>query len=371
MSPRKKSKPLSSVDLDKLRDLYVARNLSLSETAAALDISLSSVWILLKKIGVPKSQHPHAKYDVEEARKLYFDERWTLQQIADKFEVSRQAVHDRLTRAGYDLKSRKKVPTPLLDPGPLREMYVDRTMSIASIAREFDVAPSFVYRSLGEHGISRPSRRPKQFDRELIEDLYIRQGLLVREIAVKLGVNRYNVDVELHRHNITFRHNPGRRIVKPGRETLDRYYTAERLTLAEVGRLVGLSPGTIKKLLHEYGIERRPLVPGLKDLGVDRDRLYQLYVTDKMSVPQIAQKFGVTTSRVSKSLRLHGIKIRSRKITLEFDLLKKLIVDDKLTLRQAAIKIGVSYDIVRLESHRLGVIKSRKKKLPPIDNDSL
>jgi len=370
MSQRKKLKPLASVDLDKLRELYVAQNLSLSDTARALDISLSSAWTLLKRIGVPKRQHPHAKFDLEEARTLYFDEGWKLRQIADKFKVSTQAVQDRLARAGYDLKARKKVQTPLLDPGLLREMYVDGNISGVSIAKEFGVRPSLVYISLREHGISRPSRR-KQFDRELIEELYLRQGLVVREVADKLGVSRRSVQAELDRHNITFRNKPGKRIVPPDRETLIRYYTVERLTLVEIGRIVGSCAEIVRRLLNEYGIERRSPVNGFSDEIVGRERLFQLYVTDKMSVSQIAQKFGISDASVYKYLKRHGIKLRSSKITLEYDLLKKLIVDEKLTLKQAAKKIGVSYDVVRLEAHRLGLIESRKKKVPPIDNDRL
>lgn len=312
MSARKKSISLSSVDLDKLRDLYIARKLSIAETAKALDISMTSVWVLLKRLGVPRHQHGSAKYDLEEARRLYFDEDWTLQQIADRFKVSRQAVHQKLTLAGYDLKVRMKERFPTLDPGTLRELYINQNMTANAVAAKLNTTGHYVSKSLREHGIVRPPGHRKRFDRELIEDLYLRQGLVISEVAEKLGATRRIIQLELERHNITFRHKPGKRVARPDRKTIDRYYTVEGLTLVEIGRIVGVCSDVVRALLNEYGIEFRPRYHELSDAIVGRDRLYQLYVTEQMSGPQIARKLGISIRSVYKYLKRHGIQLREQ-----------------------------------------------------------
>lgn len=349
MSERKKPKPLSSIDLEKLRDLYVVQKLSLTDTASALDISYSSVWKLLEKMGI--STRGLAKYDLEEARNLYFEKGWTLQQIADKLEVSRQAVHSRLTNAGYNLKLRPP-RRPYIDREAL-EPYLDQDISIRKIADKLGTDLDTVNRSLKHHGLKR-TRIPKshrRFDRELIEDLYIKQGLFQREIAAKLGVNTQDIANELKRHNITFRHPPAKRIVRPDREVLDRLYTDEGLSFVEIGRRVGLSAGTVIKFVDEYGIKRRPKGRGLYALGVSRDQLYELYVTKNMSRDDIAGMYGVTSLQVYDSLRRYGIAVRPEPRTgerpkiapiLGYEEIHKLYIIDNMTRPQIAEMFGVS-----------------------------
>jgi transposase len=109
-----------------------------------------------------------------ELRRLYEIEGLTLQQIADRFGVSRQAVHERLKRNGFNPRSRGT---------------------------------------------------PKQLDRELVIDLYVKQSLPVLKIAKMLKVTDRTVSRALIRYGVAIR--------PKGRQPLDEYQPFRTLALNE------------------------------------------------------------------------------------------------------------------------------------------
>jgi predicted DNA-binding protein YlxM (UPF0122 family) len=76
----------------------------------------------------------------------------TLQAIADRFEITKQAVHERLKRVGYPAR-----PTSL---------------------------------------------PPTRFDRETLVDLYVKQDLSAQEVAIRLNTHLEKIFEELKRHRI-------------------------------------------------------------------------------------------------------------------------------------------------------------------------
>ena len=89
-----------------------------------------------------------------ELRRLYEVEGLTLRQIAERYGVSHQAVHDRLSRMGISTQ-RRAHRRNALDAELLQRLYVINGLTIAEVAAELDVAPYFVARELKHHGISR------------------------------------------------------------------------------------------------------------------------------------------------------------------------------------------------------------------------
>jgi hypothetical protein len=98
---------------------------------------------------------------------------------------------------------------------------------------------------------------------------------------------------------------------RPSAELLRRLYVEEGKTLAEVGPLVGYSPGGVAKLLRSYGIPARPRA-GRRlsdDEGLSPEQLASMYQDEGLSVAEIARRAGTTEDRVALRLRRY---IRSR-----------------------------------------------------------
>lgn len=98
--------------------------------------------------------------------KLYTERRWTMQRIADKFGVSRQAVHERLKRAGVE--TRRSGPTPAKFPeAVLRRLYEKEGLSISKVAERLNSTPGKIGYAMRWHKI--PGRRGSEWRRKYPE----------------------------------------------------------------------------------------------------------------------------------------------------------------------------------------------------------
>lgn len=96
----------------------------------------------------------------------------------------------------------------------------------------------------------------------------------------------------------------------------------------------------------------------------DKDRLYQMYITNNMSLQQIAEHYDTTKATVSSALKRFDIPVRLTNGSYEIkaprhtrQLLEKLYVEDKLSLEEIATLLGytnsasVKYDF---QKHGIG-----------------
>lgn len=95
------------------------------------------------------------------------------------------------------------------------------------------------------------------------------------------------------------------------REEFVRLYCDEHKTLKDIALRVGVSRGTVTRLAREYGIEMRPPHPEARH-SVDAHWLYQQYVTEHRTLPDIAAECGMSTSNLARWARIHDIPMRSR-----------------------------------------------------------
>lgn len=105
-------------------------------------------------------------------------------------------------------------------------------------------------------------------------------------------------------------------------------YVEEKKTLEEIGLLCSRSPCTIMNWLNRFGVNRRNsgvqigfkwsddaknlLSKSRKQINLDEEELYLLYIEQEISPYKIADIFGVSYSTVYKELKRYGISIRTR-----------------------------------------------------------
>lgn len=92
-----------------------------------------------------------------EMRRLYEVEEWTLEEIGDKFCVSRQAVHNRLARAGMKLRPPVR-PVRSVPKQTLERLYTDERLKIKVIAERLQVCEPIIKRELERHKIKKRLR---------------------------------------------------------------------------------------------------------------------------------------------------------------------------------------------------------------------
>ena len=193
-------------------------------------------------------------------------------------------------------------PDPRIDHARLRQLYVDRELTVREVAIEFVASHNRVIRELALAGIARRSRhdRRPRGERAAVTDealrvLYVDQGLSVRELRGVLGVSDEYLRKRLRECGLAKR--PGTfvpKLARPRNElSVDaaELYVNAKLSMREVAEALGVSSSQVRELLHESGVEVR--APGLRTSGDERPRrLIQDLYADR-DVRSVLKRFGV------------------------------------------------------------------------------
>lgn len=95
------------------------------------------------------------------------------------------------------------------------------------------------------------------------------------------------------------------------RERLAELYESERMSLRDIAATVGVSRQSIARLARDYGLPLRG--PGLKArTTINRDWLYDQYVNKRRALPDIAQEAGMSTANMARWAKTHTIPMRPR-----------------------------------------------------------
>ncbi|MFF3860446.1 LysR family transcriptional regulator [Streptomyces sp. NPDC002209] len=97
------------------------------------------------------------------------------------------------------------------------------------------------------------------------------------------------------------------------RERLARLYLDEHRSLVQIGKLTGFSRHTIRNLVREYDISLRKGPQDYRHRGtVERDWLFEQYVTRRRTLPDLARERGMSTANMARWAHTHHIPLRPR-----------------------------------------------------------
>ncbi|HVM13224.1 MAG TPA: hypothetical protein VM287_02730 [Egibacteraceae bacterium] len=200
---------------------------------------------------------------------LYVGENLTLKEVADRTGWrSEGPVRTALRREGIPMR-RMTVPRRRVEltRDLLQDLYVNQGLSMPTIVRvlgEFSVTT--IREALQREGI--PIRGPRYtsatpmpaLTEALLRTMYVDQRLRVHEIAERLGYARAAVSRALREHGLVVERRRGRPRAKRrecDRETLEELYLRRDMSAAAVGEELGVSAGFVLKRLHDFGIPVR------------------------------------------------------------------------------------------------------------------
>jgi excisionase family DNA binding protein len=93
-------------------------------------------------------------------------------------------------------------------PEKAARLYLDEKLTVAEVASELGVSRPTAYKWLRDSGVKiekRKMRPSTRYSREELEDLYVEQGLSLREIAERFGVTTPSVHSALAKYEIPHR----------------------------------------------------------------------------------------------------------------------------------------------------------------------
>ena len=155
----------------------------------------------------------------------------------------------------------------------------------------------------------------------------------------------------------------------PDDAELRRLYIEEKLTMPKIAQIFGVSRQRVHQRFQKAGIERHP------NLSLDRTTLVKLYVQQELKPEHVAESLGVNASLVRSELIRHEIPLRPRNLhRFERDILYKLYVTDGLLMREIGERVGCSQSTISIEIIRHGIKERHRpnaRRTQPFTRDQL
>ncbi|MDQ3947263.1 MAG: winged helix-turn-helix domain-containing protein [Actinomycetota bacterium] len=158
------------------------------------------------------------------------------------------------------------------------------------------------------------------------------------------------------------------RAVDPPAEVLEELYVRQNLTIRQVAVRTGLSPRQVWRRLEEAGIPRRPSGP--RRTALDPQRLEDLYLRRGLSMDAVARELRVSRGVVERSLRIHGIR-RHRRERIPRPVLEELYVQRRLSAEEVAARTGTTKAIVLADLRHWGLARRAGGGPRPLSRDVL
>ncbi len=189
--PRRPSPSTPRVDVRdaEIRRLYVGQQLSAVQIAAHLGCGTSTVYSRLAGLGIARrstSGSRSVRPPDDELRQLYEVEGQSLRQIAQRFQVTPQAVHGWVRAADIDLRPPGSA-APEIELHSLAERYLAGASGL-DLARHHRCSPATIYRRLEEAGVDRRKTVPAVDPGDLVDGLV--DGLSAPGIAERRECQR-------------------------------------------------------------------------------------------------------------------------------------------------------------------------------------
>jgi TniQ len=138
---------------------------------------------------------------------------------------------------------------------------------------------------------------------------------------------------------------------------LNDLYANQRLSLEEIGRRHGVSRDTVASLAREYGIRMRTPAENHPPIPVDRDWLYEQYMTRNRPLADTAAELGMSVTNLTRRRRTLGIPSRRQQapFPVDRDWLYEQYWSRNRPLADIAAELGVTIRTVNRWVKTLGI----------------
>jgi transposase len=196
------------------------------------------------------------------------------------------------------------------DTGQLRRRYVDEQMTISQIATSMGVAAQTVHNRLVAAQIPRrasPATPRTDITNDEIRRLYLDQGWTAEEIASHLDCGTSTVYTRLDRLGVARRPARPRHDSRPTTAVLRELYVTNRLSLRQIAEQFDVTAQAVHHWMTAAGIERRE--PGAPAPAFAVDELAERYLSGQSGL-ELAQHFGCSSATIYRRLADAGIDRR-------------------------------------------------------------
>jgi len=202
------------------------------------------------------------------------------------------------------------------------------------------------------------------------EDLYkeyVTNKNSTLQIAKKYNVSPRTISDKLKKYNIPTR-SPQENASefykeksdKLDKDTLYQMYVVEQRSCPEIGKILGVCHTTVARYLKNYGFSVKKRQPSYRRASLDKDELYRMHILEEKSTSQIAEILGVDRTTVGNYLKKYGIKTTHKKLSLrkniDKDKLYNFYVVEKKSIGEIAKIFNVASNVIRNRLKELNIV---------------
>ncbi|AFH21445.1 hypothetical protein OSG_eHP1_00075 [environmental Halophage eHP-1] len=140
----------------------------------------------------------------------------------------------------------------------LRKKYVHTDMSVGELCEEFGCSKTTLYKYINKYGLQE-ELDTRYKDPDVLKQLYVERGLSIDEVAEELDATRNKVHYQLEKHDIDRRNEGGvfEDAEWRSKSTLKELYHDRGLSTLEIADRYDVTPSGVSKRMNELGIEKR------------------------------------------------------------------------------------------------------------------
>ena len=340
------------IDLEKLKELYETKDVTLDYIANELGCSRSLVKIKVRHLKLKK----FSKYDFitkEVLEELYIKQNLSMKQVADKLNIKKGDIQKKVdkfklnkgTGDTYDISKQELVDL-------LKKGY-----SAAKIAKEMNCSEYVILNRLKRYNI-KPERRKYNIGAEELRKLYLEDKLPIHKIAQIYKCSDIIIQNRLKEFGL--RNEKGISRINIDEELL-RKYVSEGLTYQEIANKMNLDRSTVANKSRKLGLKH----PKSKIQKATYEELYDLYINKGISRKEIGGMYGCTMSNVGVTLNKLGIRKEDKqksnelknKATLPDKEIKKLYLENNMSPRSIRKQTGVPENYIFQRIRAMGILK--------------
>jgi len=248
---------------------------------------------------IAKKESGKQVIDPEEVYRLYFDEQWTMEDIAKKYECKTTGPILR-TFKEQGWKSR---PTTTLeietDPMEVHRLYFEEGLTLKEVGERLGYKSQSPIRRIFKEQGWETKKRWKELDYDRVYELYFEERLSIPNVAKEMGLSSHYPIVAIFEEQGWKTRTPHGRRVEIDPQEVYKMYFEDKMNMKEIGEHFGYkSSGTITAIFREQGWDNRRMET--VDMDIDAKYVRELYFEQELPLREVGRRVGKTTYALKK-----------------------------------------------------------------------
>ncbi len=245
-----------------------------------------------------KKESGKPSIDVDEVHRLYFEECWTMKDIAEQYGYKTTGPILRIFRE-QRWKSRPARTLEIQDdPDEVHRLYFEKGLTLKEVGERLGYKSQTPIRRIFKERGWEAKKRWKQLDYDRVYELYFDRKLPLYTVAKEMELPQYQIMCIFDEQGWE-RRSPHARRFEINSDDVFKMYYEEKKTMKEIAESYGYRSGApITAIFRQQGWNTRRMET--VDLDIDANHVRELYFEQELSLEEVGRRIGKTRYALKK-----------------------------------------------------------------------